>query len=484
MNILSLTALGRTPARAFAALAMTSLLVACQPQSQAPPATDSAPSPSSAPPASAANAPPVVTEVRYVCPMHAHIQQHGPGVCPICGMTLEKKEVPAATSSPAPATDADPAMPAAPAAKDDRRVLYYYDPMRPEVHFDKPGPSPFMDMALVPKMAAADEATGISVSAAVVQSLGIRTAQPTRRAVRPSVRVPARVVADARGQARLQSRVSGWIERLTVRAVGQPVTAGSVIAEIYSPELVQAQEELLLGADSAGPATERLRRFGIADVDIQAVRRAGKASRRLPLRSPVSGVVTELGVREGSSLSPDTVIADFSGRSAVWIEAQLFPAQKVLLGDHYTARFTMPGLPGREWRGEGGVPVPVVDAVTQTLAIRFPISDAGDLPLGSVLDAEIDGQPRADVLVVPVSAVIRTAQGDRVLVQRGKDRFVPRSVTTGARYGDEVEIVAGVEAADHIVTSGQFLLDAEASLQSGLGRMEADTEATTAGPAS
>lgn len=484
MKTLLPTAAGRTPARALAALALMSLLVACQPEAQAPPATDSAPSPSSTPPASAANAPPVATEVRYVCPMHPHIQQHGPGVCPICGMTLEKKDVPAATSSPAPQTGADPSMPAAPAAGDDRRVLYYYDPMRPEVHFDKPGRSPFMDMALVPKLAEPDVAVGISVSAAVVQSLGIRTAQPTRRAVRPSVRVPARVVADARGQARLQSRVSGWIERLAVRAVGQSVSAGSVVAEIYSPELVQAQEELLLGADSAGPATERLRRFGIADVDIQAVRRAGKASRRLPLRSPVSGVVTEIGVREGSSVSPDTVIADFSGRSAVWIEAQLFPAQKVLLGDRYTARFTMPGLPGREWRGDGGVLVPVVDAVTQTLAIRFPISDAGDLPLGSVLDAEIDGQARAEVLVVPVSAVIRTAQGDRVLVQSGKDRFAPRAVTMGPRYGDEVEVLTGLAAGDRIVTSGQFLLDAEASLQSGLGRMEADEAPTTVGPAS
>ena len=131
--------------------------------------------------------------------------------------------------------------------------------MRPEVHFDKPGKSPFMDMELVPKYAepevaaANGHAGGVAVNAAIVQSLGIRTASPTRGDVRPSVRVPARVVADARGQARLQSRVSGWVERLMVRSVGQSVSAGSVVAEIYSPELVQAQEELLLGAETAGP---------------------------------------------------------------------------------------------------------------------------------------------------------------------------------------------------------------------------------------
>ena len=362
------------------------------------------------------------------------------------------------------------------------RVLYYYDPMRPEVHFDKPGPSPFMDMALVPKLAEAIESAGIEVSPMIVQSLGIRIGSPVVRTVRPSARVPARVVSDARGQARLQSRVNGWIERLAVRAVGQSVSAGAVIAEIYSPELVQAQEELLLGPDTAAAASERLRRFGIADGDIQAVRRAGKSSRRLPLRAPVDGIVTELGVREGSSVSPDSLIADFSSRNAAWIEAQLFPAQRVLLGEPLSARFNVPGAPGREWLGENGTWLPLVDPVTQTQSLRFAISDARALPLGSLLDAVVEGQSRADVLLVPASAVIRTAQGDRLLLQRTDKRFVPAAVKVGQRYGDEIEIVSGLVATDRFVSSGQFLLDAEASLQSGLEQMDAG-DAPAAGTA-
>ena len=283
--------------------------------------------------------------------------------------------------------------------------------------------------------------------------------------------MPARVVADARGQARLQSRVSGWIERLNVRAIGQSVSAGSVIAEIYSPELVQAQEELLLGADTAGPAAERLRRLGIADVDIQAIRRSGNALRRLPLRAPVSGVVTELGVRAGSSVTPDSLIADFSARSTVWIEAQLFPAQRVTLGNTLSARFTLPGVAGQAWRSDSGTVVPVVDPVTQTLAVRFPISNAADLPLGTVLDGEIAGALHSGLLLVPTAAVIRTAQGDRVLVERRAGHFVPVPVQTGERYGNELEILDGLSASDRIVTSGQFLLDAEANLQSGLAGM-------------
>lgn len=423
----------------------------------------------------AANSKAIATDVLYVCPMHPHIQQHGPGECPICGMTLVKKTV--ATPQVEPSSDMqkkDGEM--KPDGADTKRVLYYYDPMRPEEHFDKPGPSPFMDMQLVPKFATEDSGNdnGIVVSAAIVQSLGIRTANPVRRDVRTAVRVPARVVADARGQARVQARVSGWIERLYVRAVGQQIASGSVVANIYSPELILAQEEMLLGAETAGPAAERLRRFGIADVDIQAVRRRGKASRRLPIRATVGGVVTELGVREGSSVTPETIILDLSARSAVWIEAQLFPAQKISLGNTLRARFTLPGLPDREWASEVGTVVPVVDPVTQTVAVRFSINNSDDLPLGTVLDGVIEGASRPNVLLLPASAVIRTAQGDRVMVQHAKNQFMAMPIKIGQRYGNEIEITEGLALTDRVVTSGQFLLDAEANLQSGFSRMEPD----------
>lgn len=422
-----------------------------------------------------ANSKAKVTDVLYVCPMHPHIQQHGPGECPICGMTLVKKTVTTPASKPSSDMQQkdDETKPDAAGTK---RILYYYDPMRPEEHFDKPGPSPFMDMQLVPKYATEDNGndSGIVVSAAIVQNLGIRTATPVRRDVRASIRVPARVVADARGQARVQARVSGWIERLYVRAVGQQISAGSVVADIYSPELIQAQEEMLLGADTAGPAAERLRRFGIADVDIQAVRRRGKSSRRLPIRAAVGGVVTELGVREGSSVTPDTIILDLSARSAVWIEAQLFPAQKISLGNTLRARFALPGLPGREWVSEVGTVVPVVDPVTQTVAVRFSINNSDDLPLGTVLDAVIEGASRSSVLLLPASAVIRTAQGDRVMVQHDKNQFMAMPVKIGQHYGNEIEITQGLALTDRVVTSGQFLLDAEANLQSGFSRMESD----------
>ncbi len=392
-----------------------------------------------------------------------------------CGQAPESPPTGARAGSAAvlPEQAAGSAAPAAPV------VLYYYDPMHPETHFDRPGKSPFMDMELVPKYAAVLGAGGVVVSAAVIQTLGIRTALPVRRHVHPTVRAPAQVLADARSQARLQSRVSGWIEKLTVRSVGQTVVAGSVVAEIYSPELVQAQTELLLGSDTAAAAAERLRRFGIADRDIEAVRRTGQVSRRLPLRAPVSGVVTELGVREGSTVSPDTLLADFSARDAVWVEAQLFPAQLAELGTTLTARFTLPGVSGREWRADQGSVLPLANATTQTLTVRFAVNPARGLSLGAWVEAEIRGAVRSHVLLLPTSAVIRTAQGSRVLVEQAGKRFVPQAVTLGPRYGDAVEILTGLTGQEQVVVSGQFLLDAEANVSSGLEQM---SETAPAGP--
>ncbi len=354
----------------------------------------------------------------YVCPMHPHITSPVPGSCPICGMTLVLRQplVAATTSSQA--------------------------------------------------------ANAIQINAAVIQSLGIRTAHAMRHDVRATVRVPARVVADARGEVRLQSRVDGYIEKLHVRNIGARVAVGEVIAEIYAPDLVQAQEELLIGAETAQAASERLRRYGIAERDIEAVRVNGKSSRRMPLRAPASGVITAIGVREGSSVGRDDVIMELAASAGRRVEAQLFPAQRLLLGPAPDAHFSLPGMPQTAWVGQQAQWLPVLDPVTQTLALRFQLDDGGDLPLGSVLDAEITGAQRSAVLLVPNAAVIRTRDATRVMREDGDGAFAAVTVVTGMRYGDDIEIIKGLDEHDRIVVSGQFLLDSEAQLHSALPTLQ------------
>ncbi len=376
------------------------------------------------------------------------------------------------------ACTSDPPPPAG-SADDARQPLYWYDPMRPEVHFNAPGRSPFMDMALVPMYADQAAATaGIAVSAEVAQTLGVRTGLVVRDTVQPvlGTTAEARVAGDRRWM--LYSRAPGWIEGLHVHAVGETVRAGQVVAEIYSPELAQAQEELLLSPAAAAAATERLRRLGIADEDIEAVRAAGKARRALPLRAPVSGAVLVLAVHPGARVTPDQALLEIGPDNTLWLEARLFPGQSEWLGRPVEARFRRPGQPGFEWQGGPGYLYPEADPVSQTQRMRFVLAESTRrLPPGVWLEAELRGPAREQVLLVPVEAVIRTGDGDRVITTLPGGRFGTAGVRLGARYGERFEILAGLSEGDRVVISGQFLLDSETELQGGLRRL------STAGPA-
>lgn len=400
----------------LAAASCLPLLVACERQSIPSAAV------SETPKAEAAKAAPAPV---YVCPMHPHITAHAPGTCPICGMDLVLKT----------------------------------------------------PQASEPEASSESHSTPVSVSAQVMQTLGVRTVHALRRDIRPTIETTARVIADAGGEVRVQSRVEGFIERMAVRSTGAPVVAGAIIAEVYAPMLVQAQEEMLLGGEAAAGARERLRRFGIAERDIEAVRVAGVSSRRLPLRAPVGGIVTAIEVREGSRVGMDDVLVAIAVRSGLRVEAQVFPAQHARLGDTVEARFSLPGVAEKVWVGREAQWLSVIDPVTLTQGLRFRIDSDEGLAIGMLLDAELRGALREDVLMVPASAVIRTGAGDRVLREREPGVFEPVAVRVGQRHGDELEILEGLEAHDSVVASGTFLIDSEADLQAALARLQVGTGA-------
>ena len=353
--------------------------------------------------------------------MHPHITAHDPGTCPICGMDLVLRQ-----------------------------------------------PTPTTQAASSP-----EAATTVSVSSVVRQTLGIRTAHVTRRDILMSLKVPARVVAEAGGELRVQSRVDGFIEKLYLTTSGTPVRAGFAIADIFAPELVQAQEEMLLGGDASASAAERLRRFGIAERDIDAIREAGASSRTLPLRAPASGIITSIGVREGGRIGIADLLASIATRSGMRVEAQLFPSQRALLGARIDAQFTQPGMPDAHWQGSDPQWLNVLDPSTQTLGLRFRVDGGIDtLALGTVLDAEVRGALREQVLIVPMAAVIRSEAGARVLREGEAGHFVPVDVRIGQRDGEDIEIVDGLNEHDRIVVSGQFLIDSEAQLRAVLPTLD------------
>ena len=356
----------------------------------------------------------------WVCPMHPHIQEHGPGTCPICGMDLVER-VSSATSS-------------------------------------------------------SDDAAGssVEVSAAAVSALGVRYFEVDRADISASVRVPAQVVADANAKVQVSVRVDAWAERLLVRAEGERVQAGQVIAQLYAPDWVRAQEEMLLGGDSADAARARLGRLGVADSDIQNVIETGKSSRRLPLRAPTSGIVRNLRAIEGARVSADMPLFEIESTSRVWIEARLLPGQLSSIGSAKLGHFSLRGDESAHWMAPASYVVPIADPVTQAISVRFAIRSSDAPPLGLWVDAHIEGPTRKNVLRVPVESVIRKSDGAFVIVQSTPTRFEVRKINLGARSGDYYGVRSGVSEGERIVRSGQFLLDSEADLRSGLARLSAE----------
>jgi len=365
-----------------------------------------------------------------------------------------------------------------------RKVLYWHDPMNPQQKFDKPGRSPFMAMDLVPVYADdKGDGRGVAVSARVRQSLGIRTAAAEVTELRQDMQAVGYVLADERRMARAEVRASGWIEKLHVRAVNEPVRAGQTLAEIYSPELHAAQEEYLLArrmakenaADEplARAARRRLQALGVSDSDIGKTETSGEASRRISLLAPISGVVSELTVREGAMVQAGTPAFTLTDLSSVWISVEVPEAQASVLRQGQKADASIQTLPGKTFEGRIDYIYPDLNPQTRTVKARIALVNPG-LVLKPGMFAQVSlGAVARKALTVPTEAVIQTGTRSVVIVADG-ERFQPATVKTGARTDGHIEILSGLKAGERVVTSGQFLIDSEASLRGALARLEGE----------
>ena len=210
----------------------------------------------------------------------------------------------------------------------ERKVLYWYDPMSPTQKFDKPGKSPFMDMDLVPKYADEDAqgSTGISISAQTVQALGLRTAVVVQRAIGSDVDVVGNVLLNDRDVSIVQARSAGFVERVYARAPGDVIGAGAALADLLLPEWVAAQREFLavraLKDESLTTAArQRLLLLGMPQALVAQVERTGEPRGIYTVSAPQGGLVAELMVRQGMTVSAGASLARVNGLATVWIEA-------------------------------------------------------------------------------------------------------------------------------------------------------------------
>ena len=374
---------------------------------------------------------------------------------------------------------------AAAPAPGDKKPLYYHDPMYPQSKFDKPGKSPFMDMMLVPVYGDdGADSSSVNISSRVVQNLGIRTAEVTSGSVDKKVEAVGTVAFDERAVVLVQAKVAGFIEKLFVRAPFDPVVKGQPLAEILAPEWVAAQEEFLALQRSPQAnealrqaARQRLLLLGMSEAIIAAVAADGKARARITLLAPTTGVIGELGVREGMSVMPGAMLFRINGLSTVWINAEVPETQAAWVKPDAVTTATVPAWPGETFKARVTALLPDVNMATRTLKVRVEVANpAGKLKPGMYATVSFAAAGAGgEVLMVPNEAVIWTGKRSVVIVadnaQDGKQQFKPIDVDVGAEAGGMSEIRKGLTRGMKVVLSGQFLIDSEASLKASSNRM-------------
>ncbi len=356
------------------------------------------------------------------------------------------------------------------------KIANYHDPMVPGKNFDAPAKSPFMDMMLVPRYAGSDaaDASSISVSPRIQQNLGLRTAPVVAGTLASEIQAVGSVAWNERDQVLLQARATGFVEKLHVRAMLDRVSRDAVLAEIYVPAWVAAQEEYLAltrmqGADLAplrDAARQRMRLVGMTDAQIEQVVQSGSVSPRFVLRAPQDGIVTELMVREGATVMSGATLVRIQGTSTVWAEGEVAESQVALLRPGSPVSATSPAVPGRVFEGRVQALLPAVDAATRTLKVRMELANpSGRLVPGMFVQMRFARPMKGTVLLVPSDAVIHTGRRSLVMLAEADGRFRPVEVTTGLESGGQTEITAGLKVDERVVLSGQFLIDSESSLR-------------------
>ena len=379
-----------------------------------------------------------------------------------------------AARNPSAASDAD--------SQAGRKILYWHDPMVPGQRFDKPGKSPFMDMQLVPVFEdAGTSGAAVTIDSRVTQNLGVRTAQVKPGRLDAVLEVPGNVAINERGIAVVQARTTGFVEHAYARTTLDPVRRGQPLIVLYAPEWVAAQEEYLAVArmsgspygDLRGAASARMRQAGMDDSQIRLVETTGKLQPRLTITSPVDGVITEVGARDGMTVSPGMTLFRVADLSTVWVLAELPESQAVAARPGQQVSATAPALPGQTLTGKIDAILPDVNPGTRTLKVRIELANKNrQLLPGMFVSARFGARPGADQLLVPTEALIRTGSRTVAMVATGNGGFSPVEVRTGAEAGGQTEVTEGLKAGQTVVVSGQFLLDSEASLRGTTTRME------------
>ncbi|MRX27530.1 efflux RND transporter periplasmic adaptor subunit [Kangiella sp. HZ709] len=367
-------------------------------------------------------------------------------------------------------------------ASAEKKVLYWVAPMDANYRRDKPGKSP-MGMDLVPVyeegMDSMDASPGaIKISPEIVNNLGVRLAKVKTSPMTANINTVGTIAFDEDLLVHIHPRVDGWIETLNVKAEGESVTKGQPLYTIYSPELVNAQEELLFALKRGNQrltkaALQKLESYQIAPSIINSIKKTRLVKKNITFFAPQNGIVKLLNIRQGHHVKPGTQIMSIGSIEQVWVDVEIFEKQLPWVRIGAEAEMMVDFLPGRKWNGTIDFIYPTLDSMTRTAKVRLKFFNQDkSLKPNMYAKIKINSQQTGDVLSIPREAVIRTGYQDKVVLALGDGRFKSIEVTTGFQNQEFVEIKEGLKEGEEVVVSAQFLIDSESSKTSDFKRME------------
>lgn len=374
----------------------------------------------------------------------------------------------------------------------EKKIAYYKDPMHPWYTSDKPGKAPDCGMDLVPVYEGESDVKGIKIDPVTVQNIGVKVEDVVRRKLSKVIRTNGKVDYDERKVYSVNTKVMGWVEKLYVDYTGKYVRKGEPLMEFYSPELVTTQEEYLqalayqkkLGQSNLGEAKKgatellesarrRLRYWDIPETEIRALEERGTPKKTMTIYSPADGIVTEKMVHEGHNVMPGMEMYKIADLSTVWVLADIYQYELPWVKLGQSVDIELAYLPGKPFKGTITYIYPYLSEETKTAKVRIEVHNTASIELKPEMFAtvKIVSPLSVDAVVVPDQAIIRSGERNIAVIALGGGYFDPREVKLGVQSEGYDQVLDGIREGEKIVVSSQFLIDSESNLKAAISQM-------------
>ena len=374
-----------------------------------------------------------------------------------------------------------------------RKVKYWKAPMTAGFTSDKPGKSP-MGMDLIPVYEDEEQqyGEGFRINPTVVQNIGVKTVKVRRRTLSKEIRTTGILTYDERTVTHIHTKYKGWVEKLYVDFTGQEVGKGDLLAEVYSPELVSTQEELLVamkykqslkdspfteigkGAERLFESTKRrLELFDVPEHQIEELIREKKITKTLHIHSPFRGFVIKKQASEGMFVQPGMSLYTIADLSNIWVLADVYEYEMPWIKIGQKVEMNLSYYPGKKFQGKVTYIDPFMDSKTRTLKVRMEFENSKwELKPDMYANVTLKSAIAKKSVAVPEEAVIHSGERQIVIVRDSSGGFDSRSLTLGAQADGYYQVLKGLKAGETVVTSSNFLLDSESRLKEALSKMQ------------